>query len=172
MIGVLAGLLGPLMGKVIDVVGGKLGVDLSSEELKKTKMELELELTKILAEQEKAIQEANIKQIEVNIAEAKSSSIFVAGWRPFIGWMCGSALAYHYILQPLLVFALTSAGQEVELPAFDMQSLLTVLMGMLGLGAMRTYEKTKGVVRGSNPSTRKGRLVHDEEAGGLVWREY
>jgi hypothetical protein len=86
-------------------------------------------------------------QIEVNKAEASHRSMFVSGWRPFIGWSCGSALAYHFIIQPVLVFVLTMYGMNVDLPEFDMSSLMTVLMGMLGLGGLRTYEKTKGVAK-------------------------
>ena len=82
-------------------------------------------------------------QIEVNKAEAQHSSIFVAGWRPFVGWVCGFALAYHFIIQPIIVIF-----TNIETPNFDMGTLTTVLMGMLGLGGLRTFEKTKGIARG------------------------
>ena len=69
-------------------------------------------------------------------------------WRPFVGWTCGVALAWHFVGQPLAVFVITYAGVEAPpLPVFEMQSLLTVLLGMLGLGGLRTFEKTKGVSR-------------------------
>lgn len=175
MLPILASLLGPLLGKIVDTVGSKIGVDMSSDELKTKKLEIELELQKMVAEQEKAVQAANIKQIEVNIQEAQHGNLFVAGWRPFIGWICGGAMAYHFIIQPLLVFLIATAGTTVDLPSFDMQSLLTVLMGMLGLGAMRTYEKVYGVsreaMRPAAPVKPKGQLVDDPTAGGLVWRE-
>jgi hypothetical protein len=88
----------------------------------------------------------NLAQIEVNKAEAQSRSLWVSGWRPFIGWTCGAALAWHFVGVPVAVFFITWAGAEVpELPAFDMDSLMTVLMGMLGLGGLRTYEKLKGL---------------------------
>ena len=87
-------------------------------------------------------------QIEVNKVEAASNSIFKSGWRPAIGWVCGFAFAYHFVLQPLLVFILTYAGHPVpELPEFDMASLMTVLGGLLGLGGLRTFEKYKGVTK-------------------------
>ncbi len=87
-------------------------------------------------------------QIEVNKAEAAHSSMFVAGWRPFVGWSCGLALAWHFLGQPLTVFVIAYAGVEAPpLPAFEMESLLTVLLGMLGLGGLRTFEKTKNVAR-------------------------
>jgi|TARA_B100001939_G_scaffold80787_1_gene68597 hypothetical protein len=98
-----------------------------------------------LDKEEKAqlIQEINKAQIEVNKVEAGSSSLFVSGWRPFVGWTCGVALCYHFVLQPFLMFILSSTGNPMELPVFDMSTLTTVLMGMLGLGGLRTYEKVK-----------------------------
>ena len=94
-------------------------------------------------EKSQLIQEINKAQIEVNKVEAGSSSLFVSGWRPFVGWTCGVALCYHFVLQPLLMFILSSTGNPMELPTFDMTTLTTVLMGMLGLGGLRTYEKVK-----------------------------
>ena len=87
-----------------------------------------------------------LAQIEVNKMEAASGSIFKGGWRPFIGWVCGIAFAYHFVLQPLIIFGVSVAGLDVpELPEFDMSTLLTVLGGLLGLGTLRTYEKSKGL---------------------------
>ena len=86
-------------------------------------------------------------QQEINKIEAASSNLFVSGARPFIMWVCGFALAYHFILQPLLAFALSSFGHKVDLPIFDMSALNTILMGLLGLGSMRSFEKVKGVAR-------------------------
>jgi len=97
---------------------------------------------------EKQAHSIAMAQIEVNKVEAASNSIFKGGWRPFIGWVCGTAFAYHFVLQPLLVFILTYAGHPVpELPEFDMASLMTVLGGLLGLGGLRTFEKYKGITK-------------------------
>lgn len=97
---------------------------------------------------EKAAHEAAMAQVSVNAQEAKHRSVFVAGWRPFIGWTCGVALAYHFVLTPIIMFGVSIAGVEIPaLPAFDMDSLMTVLLGMLGLGGLRTYEKTKGLTK-------------------------
>ena len=97
---------------------------------------------------EKQAHSIAMAQIEVNKVEAASNSIFKGGWRPFIGWVCGTAFAYHFVLQPLLVFILTYAGYPVpELPEFDMASLMTVLGGLLGLGGLRTFEKYKGITK-------------------------
>ncbi len=87
-------------------------------------------------------------QLEINAAEAKHRSIFVAGWRPFIGWTCGVALAYHFVAHPFILFAVAAAGVTLpELPTFEMDSLMTVLLGMLGLGGMRSFEKAKGLTK-------------------------
>lgn len=91
-------------------------------------------------------QQLALAQIEVNKAEAASNSVFKGGWRPFVGWVCGIAFAYHFVLQPVVIFILAYCGLEVpDLPEFDMGQLMTVLMGMLGLGGLRSFEKYKGV---------------------------
>ena len=95
---------------------------------------------------EKQAHELALAQLDVNKAEAASTSLFKGGWRPFIGWTCGAAFAYQFVLQPLLVFVLVSLGEPVpDLPKFEMDALMTVLFGMLGLGGLRTYEKCKGI---------------------------
>lgn len=86
-------------------------------------------------------------QLDVNKAEAGSSSVFVAGWRPFIGWVCGGACAWNWIGLPIAKAGLALAGVTLELAPADLTEMLPVLMGMLGLGALRTFEKTKGVAR-------------------------
>lgn len=90
---------------------------------------------------------ADAVQANVNQVEASHRSLFVAGWRPFIGWVCGVAFAYHFILQPFLVFIHSLHGRVLELPAFDMDALFTVLIGMLGLGGMRTFEKIRKITK-------------------------
>jgi hypothetical protein len=95
---------------------------------------------------ERHAQERALAQIEVNKAEASSRNPFVAGWRPFIGWTCGIALAWHFVLAPFLMFIAAWVGFDVpKLPVFDMDNLMTVLLGMLGLGGLRSFEKVKGI---------------------------
>ena len=85
-------------------------------------------------------------QLEINKAEASHRSIFVAGWRPFIGWTCGIALMAHFVIFPATDFITANMGLEIPpMPAFDMDSLMTVVLGMLGLGGMMSFEKMKGV---------------------------
>ena len=87
-------------------------------------------------------------QLEVNKAEAASSSMFVAGWRPAIGWVCAAALVFQYLVRPLVTagFILAHHPLTVTLPGLD-DNLWQLLLGMLGMGTLRTFEKTKGVAR-------------------------
>lgn len=93
-------------------------------------------------------QQIALAQIEVNKAEASSGSIFKGGWRPAVGWCCAIAFAYHFIIQPVAIFVFAYSGLETpQLPEFEMGSLMTVLLGMLGLGGLRTFEKQKGLTQ-------------------------
>lgn len=97
---------------------------------------------------EKQAHEANMGQLEINKMEAQHRSVFIAGWRPFLGWGLSFAMIWHFVLVPMISFGFAYGGLETpELPAFDMDSLMTVLMGMLGLGGLRTFEKTKGLAK-------------------------
>lgn len=86
-------------------------------------------------------------QLAVNQAEAASDSLFVSGWRPFIGWICGLGLGFQFIVAPLATYIAALFGKVIVFPPLDMGTLLTLLLGMLGLGGMRTMEKFKGVAR-------------------------
>jgi hypothetical protein len=83
-------------------------------------------------------------QSEINKPEAQHRSLFVAGWRPFIGWICGFALLYNFIIRDLAIWAF---GIESVPAPLQMEHLMTVLLGMLGLGGMRTFEKLKDKTR-------------------------
>ena len=97
---------------------------------------------------DKLSHEQQLAQIEVNKAEAASGSLFKGGWRPFIGWVCGVAFCYHFVVQPVIIFVVAVAGVTIpDLPEFQMNTLLTVLGGMLGIGGLRTYEKQKGLTK-------------------------
>lgn len=99
------------------------------------------------------VQAGELAQMEVNAIEARHESVFVAGWRPFVGWVCGFALAYKFILQPFLIFVVNATANYLGGPLFDLALLpeleagemITVLLGMLGLGGLRTFEKYAGV---------------------------
>lgn len=84
-------------------------------------------------------------QADVNKVEAGSSDKFTSRWRPFIGWVCGAGLAIQFIVRPLFTWVATLVGHPVEFPSLDMGTLVTLLVGMLGLGTLRTKEKLEGV---------------------------
>mgnify|MGYP003112301875 FL=1 len=97
---------------------------------------------------DKLAHEQNLAQIQVNREEASSGSLFKGGWRPFVGWVCGVAFCYHFILQPVIIFIVAIIGVNIpDLPEFQMNTLLTVLGGLLGIGGLRTYEKQKGLTK-------------------------
>jgi hypothetical protein len=122
-----------MIDKLIEPVGDILNKFVSDKDLK----------TKLSHELEKEIISLNKAQLEVNKVEAKHSNIFVAGWRPFIGWCCGLSLAYHFILEPIIQYILIVNGIQYDTPEFDFSQLSTIVMAMLGMSTLRTYEKTK-----------------------------
>lgn len=87
-------------------------------------------------------------QVEINKVEAANASVFVSGWRPFVGWTCGGGLAIQFVIGPLVGWGTMLAGHPATLPVLDLSLLITLLAGMLGLSGLRTYEKTQGVARG------------------------
>lgn len=150
----LGGPAGLLVGSGIEWLASKLGAsDKTVEGIKQTlagmKPEDLLAAKKLDIEFQQFCLDNGIKlqlaQIAVNQEEAKSASLFVAGWRPFIGWTCGVALAYVAIIEPIVRFiAQVGAGYAGSFPAIDTNLTLQVLGGLLGLGALRSLEKVKG----------------------------
>lgn len=138
-------LLIPLIDKVISTVGNFLDPT--------KKAEAELALLKL--QQDATFKEIDTalalakQQNDINQVEAANSSLFVSGWRPFIGWVCGSALCYQYIVRPIIkgvYVAYTGHDFPVQFPGID-ENLWQLMLGMLGLGGFRTYEKVKGVAK-------------------------
>ena len=121
-------------GTVIDrVIPGKAAAATA-------KLDLEADLLRMA-------QESNLAQIEVNKAEAASGNMFVAGWRPFIGWTCGGALAYQFVLSPLVVWGAAVAGHPIPQPPPLDDMLWELMFGMLGMAGLRTFEKSRGLTR-------------------------
>jgi len=119
------------------IIGGLDKLFTSDDERNKAK----LELTKVL-------QEPHILQAMTNIEEAKHPSVFVAGWRPAIGWICATGLAYHFLVYPFAGMLAYFFDQSLELPKLvDVGELMTLVLSLLGLGGLRTLEKTQGVSR-------------------------
>lgn len=132
----------PIIGDLIDGVKGIVGevvVDPNKRD------QVNLDLAK-LADAATARLDAQIaEQTEINKVEASNPNIFVAGWRPFIGWTGGVGLAYSSIVEPFMEFVSKMCGYHGAFPVLNTEILLQVLMTMLGLGVMRTYEKVKDV---------------------------
>jgi hypothetical protein len=95
----------------------------------------------------KASNEAALAQVEVNKIEAGHSSVFVAGWRPAIGWVCAAGLAWAFVVAPVASWALLVLGIKAELPAIQFDHLFELVLAMLGIGGLRTFEKMRGVPR-------------------------
>jgi roadblock/LC7 domain-containing protein len=124
----------PAMGTLID----RLIPDRAAAE--KAKAEMEAELIR-------ASNEAALAQVEVNKVEAGHSSVFVAGWRPSIGWVCAAGLAWAFVVAPVASWALLVLGIKAELPAIQFDHLFELVLAMLGIGGLRTFEKLRGVAR-------------------------
>lgn len=131
-------------------LGGKLIDRIIPDPAQKAAAQLELlklaqtgELAQLTAETDLAK-----GQIAVNQAEAANASPFVSGWRPFIGWICGVGLGFQFVVAPVATWASgTWAAHPIPMPTLDTNTLMTLLLGMLGLGGMRTYEKISGVAK-------------------------
>ena len=96
---------------------------------------------------EKQAQERVLAQTRTNQLEAAHRSMFVAGWRPAVGWVCALAMLFNFILIPFINLGMEVAGQQIRLDLIDMETMMPVLLGMLGLGGMRSYEKARSVAR-------------------------
>ena len=124
------------IGSIIESVGKVAGELITTD---KEKMQLEIENRKL-------DQALDLAQIEVNKIEAASSSLFTSGWRPYIGWGCGTAFLYSAMFEPIMRFvAQVVFDYKGPFPQLDTNLTMQVLLGMLGLAGMRSYEKSKGV---------------------------
>jgi hypothetical protein len=142
LIGILAGPLLEIGKELID----RVWPDKAAHEKERAAAELELLR---LTQSERMADKANevavaMAQIKVNEEEAKNANVFVSGWRPFIGWTCGCAFLYAFLLGPLVTSIAAALGHSVPLPPIDMENMIYVLGGLLGLGGLRTIERVKG----------------------------
>lgn len=124
-------------GLASSIIGGLDALFTSDDERNKAKIEME-----------KVLQQPHILQAMANIEEAKHRSVFVAGWRPAIGWICATGLAYHFLIYPFAGLIATFVDPNVSLPQLvSVGELMTLVLSLLGLGGLRTFEKTSGVSR-------------------------
>jgi hypothetical protein len=129
MLPIVATLL-PIVNKVLDLIP-----DPNAKQ--KAQMEMQAALLEMSAKQAE-------QQSKINEVEAQHSSLFVAGWRPMIGWTCAFAFAFIYVVGPIVVWIGAGFGYAIKPPRFDADALLSLTLGMLGLGALRSYDKAKG----------------------------
>ena len=124
-------------GDTVKAVGNVIDdMHFSGEEKEKLKIQMK--------EIEARLQE---KQLDINKVEAGHKSLFVAGWRPFLGWISGLSIGYVYLFQPLLDMILQMFGVEVDWVVLDLCQLMPLILGMLGLGGLRSFEKAKGLTK-------------------------
>lgn len=129
----------PVIGKVLD----RIIPDPAA------KADAQLRLATLAQTGDLAMLDAEVKlagqQTDTNKIEAASTSLFVSGWRPAVGWVCGAGMASTFVVGPFFTWAAALAGHPTPWPELDTGTLMTCLMGMLGLGTLRTYEKKNGV---------------------------
>lgn len=138
-------LLDLLVGPVLDIVN-KLIPDPAQKAQAQLQI-LQLQQTSEFKAIDAQLQAAQ-QQTDINKAEASNTSLFVAGWRPFIGWICGGGLAWNFAGVPLINAIMIIIGHPVNIMEADLSEMMPLLIGMLGLGGMRTYEKINGVNSG------------------------
>lgn len=131
----------PIIGDIIDAVGGLIS-EVVVDKDKKRELEFKLEELKVQADER--YHEELMGQIEVNKIEAQHSSIFVAGWRPFIGWTGGVGLAYTFVLSPFANQIANWLGYSGEMVQLDTATLMSLVLSILGVGAMRSFDKREG----------------------------
>lgn len=142
---ILANLIGPLIDKVASFIP-------NPEERQKARLEMEAQ---VMAQQTAIVQaliDADKQQTAINLEEAKSSSLFVAGWRPYIGWVCGFALSWQFVIMPILSWGASLVAEylgrkPVVFPQLDNSQLYPILFALLGMGGLRTLEKIRDVAR-------------------------
>lgn len=130
MLPALIPLLVPIIGELVDRIPDPAARD-------KAASEAQAKLLDLMAQQNQA-------QAEVNRVEAASTSVFVAGWRPFIGWTCGAALAWQYVGLPIAAAVAVNVDPAIVLPSINGDYLMELVFAMLGFGGLRTFEKLKG----------------------------
>ena len=134
----IAALLPKLLPIVGDVIGRFLPED--KEAAAKARREIEAELTKHLAE-------LDLAQAQTNLEQAKLPSIFIAGARPAIMWICAFGLGWQFVFQPVAVWIFSVMGSDLVLPMIETEGLMPLTLSLLGLGSMRSFEKFKGIQR-------------------------
>lgn len=130
-------LIQPIVSKVFDRIWPD-PKDQANAQLELLKLQQSGELEYL-----KADLQTRLAQLQINNTEAASESLFKSGWRPLIGWTCGASFAWQFVAGPALTWLSNLVGHPMLLPSTDLSQMMPVLLGMLGMGLMRTYEKTQ-----------------------------
>jgi Holin of 3TMs, for gene-transfer release len=123
----------PIINRVLDLIP-----DPAAKQ--KAQLEMQAKLLEIVTTE-------SANQAEINKIEAANSNLFVSGWRPAIGWVCAVSFGWFYIGAPLAVWIMALFGVHTDLPVFDKNNLMELTMGMLGMGALRSFDKWKGTAK-------------------------
>lgn len=127
----------PLLSPVIDKLIGLIPDPAAAAKAKAEAVQMMMDMAA----------KADAAQLEVNKVEAASGSLFVAGWRPMVGWVCACGVAWNWIGLPVGMFVAAAVGHGMDLRPADLSEMLPLLLGMLGMGGLRTFEKMQGVAR-------------------------
>ena len=128
-------LISPILDKVLSYLPDPAARAKAALEAQQALQEAQEKEMALIADQNKS-------QAAIDATEAASTNWFIAGWRPFLGWVLSSSFAWVYVVQPMVAFGFNAAHHPVTLPTIDFSQMSTVLMGMLGLAGLRTYEKS------------------------------
>lgn len=143
---VLAPAVGPIVDNLVDRIP-------DPNKRQEAKEEFEKQLLN-------AVNQASLAQTKINEIETEHKSIFIAGWRPFIGWVCGIGILWAFIVQPISVWTIQVWGDKAVwlndkgdyiLPIINSEGLFQLVLAMLGMGGLRTFEKMRGVARNNSP---------------------
>lgn len=131
----------PIIGDLIDGITGIISKAIPDADKKN---EILLEVQKLGDQADQRLHDEMMGQVDVNKIEAANRSVFIAGWRPFIGWTCGVGIAWKFVASPFFEFVAKLCGWHGEMPMIDASQLMPLVLAMLGVGAMRSYDKAKG----------------------------
>ena len=137
----------PITISAIFGIGGKIIDKLFPDPEQRAKAQLEMLNMQQAGEFKmfEVLGQSDTNQTSINIEEAKSDSLFKSGWRPYIGWVCGGGFSYQLLFRPIFSWFAENMWHWTAMPSLEMETLMTLTFGVLGLGAYRTYEKTRGI---------------------------
>lgn len=131
-----------ILGGILTTVG-QIADDLFTSD--EERGQLALEARRLDLEEQKLAQQSDVQQVAVNVEEAKSANLFVSGWRPAVGWLCVAACGWNWLGLPVAKVLAELTGHAITLAPANVEEMMPVLLGMLGLGGLRTIEKVKQV---------------------------